>query len=161
MQLVDHALRVGEARGFHAVLAPLAAAPVLPVLHHGVQRRFHCTVAGGDAEQFVLRLVTLLGLPQAPSPARHHRRAASQFAVTAHHVVEFRSVDEVIINPASRFRTNDQRMRSGGNADVDIGHRSVIPQDAKTGGRYQHRYGHVAIGLLQVHAVAVVVEQAV
>ena len=160
MQLLDHAGRIGVARLVEFVAAPLARQPVLPVLDDGVERHLHLTVFRRDAEQFVLRRIVFLRLPQAPRPARHHGRRAGQAAVALDHVVEFRAVHEVVIDAAARLRA-DQDRGARRQAGFHFRDGRVVPQDAEALGRHEHRHGHVAVRLLQARDGAAVIEQAV
>ena len=76
VDLVDHLLRLGEARLVELVAAPSILGPVEPVLDDVIERDLQIAVFLDDVDDLVLRIVALARLPEAVRPFRHHHGLA-------------------------------------------------------------------------------------
>ena len=132
----------------------------MPVLNDAVQRDAALAVFGDDAEQFLLRAVTLAALPEAPGPFRKHRRSAGQLAITGNDVVGFGPVNEVVIDRVGRFRSPGKcgLVRC---SDVDVGHGRVVPENSITAAGQKHGHAHDAVLLLQMKFRAAIIHRRV
>ncbi len=149
VDLVDHRLRIGEARGIEGVAAPAVLGPVEPVLDDRVERQAAAAIFADDVEQLRLGLVALAALPEAIGPARHDRRAPGQRAIAGDHPVHVAGADEIIIERVAVFRAQGER------AAVGLGPRIVVEQGdiARIGLPLDADVGGAAGGELEVEIV--------
>ena len=57
------------------------------------------------AQQFLLRLVAVLALPEAVGPFAEHWRRPGQFAIAGDDLVELRAVEEVVVDRRRPLRS--------------------------------------------------------
>jgi len=87
MQGVNHAGWIGIVIGvkFHGV--PPELSPVLPVLHHNVDRNVALAEAGRGFEKLVLTGIALAALPESVSPLGEHGRDPRRVAILFDHFI--------------------------------------------------------------------------
>ena len=98
MNIVEHSLRIGEARSLKRMVAPRVQFPVVPVLHDVVDGNLALAELSQRRHHLVLRLVALATLPEAHHPLRVDGRLARQRAITADHLVGILSCNEVVVH---------------------------------------------------------------
>ena len=98
VDIVYHALGVGEALRVELEAAPLVFFPVEPVLYHHVDR--YLTLAELSEHTFHLSLciVFLTALPESERPLWHDLCTSSEEAVAFYHVVEVVAGNEVVVH---------------------------------------------------------------
>src|SRR5579862_1295647 len=124
MQVIDHALGVG------IILVEFKFArggPPEPVLNDVVHRNFELAIFVGDAQNLVLRLVTIFALPESIGPLPEHRRGAGQLTIPGDDLVEFGAVEKVVVNFIRYFRADIQRMNE---PIVEYASGSIVPKDS-------------------------------
>src|SRR5271170_7536770 len=108
MKLVDHALGVG----IIFVENEFAfAIPPEPVLDNVVDWDVQIAILFGHTENFFLRLVAVLALPETVGPAAKHGRLSGQIAVAGDNFVEIGAVEKVIIDYVGDLGTDVQEIR--------------------------------------------------
>jgi len=103
MDVLDHAVRIGEVGGIEVVRAPGIFGPVGPVQHDVVDRQLAAAVLVQHAEQLILALVTLAALPEAVRPLGQHHRLAGEFAIAGDHLIGIATGDHVIVHHLPGF----------------------------------------------------------
>ena len=106
MDIIEHALRIGEARSLKRMVAPRVQLPVVPVLHDVVDGNLALAELSERRHHLVLRLVALAALPEAHHPLRIDRRLARQRAISADHLVGILSRNEVVVHIGRHLAPN-------------------------------------------------------
>src|SRR6185437_14372098 len=78
--------------------------PPLPVLNNGVERDVAGAILFHNSNQFILRLVAVLGLKEPVSPLAEERSASGQVAILVNDGVRIRPIDEIVVQPFRRIR---------------------------------------------------------
>ena len=132
--------------------------PPEPVLHHDVQRHVLAAVLAGDIEQLLRRLVAILRLEEPVGPLAEQRRVSGDVAVLMDHRIDFRAVDEVVVDGIGGV---GRELELGGEAVVEPGPRRRVPKDAVSIGTDQQRHRDVRVRLAQLHHRSAIVEHAI
>ena len=82
------------------------AIPPEPVLHDVIDGNVQLSIFPGYSQNFILRLVAILALPEAISPFAKHGCWPCQLAVGGDDPVEIRAIEEVIIDVVRDLRTD-------------------------------------------------------
>ena len=81
VELVHHSLGIWDNALVELHGVPAVLAPVLPVLHQGVDRDFALAEFGANIENFLLAVIPLPALPVTVCPLGKQRRFAGELAV--------------------------------------------------------------------------------
>ena len=139
VELVYHSLGVGIVL-IEDVLT--FAVPPEPVLDNGIGRQVQVAVLLRYAEDFCLRLVAVLTLPEAVRPPAKQRGGASEFTIGSDDFVEFGPVYEVVINRIGNFGADIHHVHK---PVVEAGTRSIVPKDSIAIGGEQRWYGDICV----------------
>src|SRR5215469_18230372 len=101
--------------------------PPEPVLHDVVGGNMQLAILTRDCQKLGLRLVAILALPEAVSPAAEQGRYTCQFPVAGDDPVELGPIEKVIVGDVSHFRTQVQRTQK---AVGEAAARSIVPENA-------------------------------
>src|ERR1700722_20172027 len=154
VELINHRFWVGIVLVKHEFAL---AIPPEPVLHDVVDRNVQFTVLARHAENFVLRFVAILALPETVGPLAEHRRLPGKLAIASNHLVEFRTVKEVVVDDVSNFRTDVQII---GKSVVESAARVIVPEDSVAVAGHQKWNGNASVVLRNVDRVATIVPDA-
>ncbi len=154
MQVVDHALGIGVL-GVEDVLA--LAVPPEPVLHNVVDGDAQLAVFVRDAEQFVLRLVAVLALPEAVGPLAEHGGRASELAIAGDDAVEAGAVEEVVVDGVGDFGADVEGVLE---TVVEAAARGVVPEQAVAHAGEHERHGDAGVVLREVDGLAAIIPHA-
>ena len=124
MELIEHGVRIGIILVKHVLTF---AVPPEPVLHNVVHRDVQVAILLRHGKNFFLRLVTVFALPKPICPPPKHWRRAGQFAVAGDDFVEFRAVDEIVVNCVGHFGADIHHVNK---AIVDASARGIVPENA-------------------------------
>ena len=105
----------------------------------------------------MLRIVAVLALPIAVRPLSEKRRGASQFTIRGDDFVEFRAVQKVVVDGVGNFRGQVERVHE---AIVHAAARTVIPKNAISVAREEHRYRDICIVLRKLDVLAAIIPDA-
>src|SRR5579859_334069 len=111
----------------------------------------------GHAQQFLLRVVFVLALPEAIGPLAEKRRGTSQFAVPGDDAVKFRAVEKVVVHLIGDFRAEVKRAEK---TIVEAASRGVVPENSISIIRQKERNADVGVVLRKVHGFAAIVPNA-
>src|SRR6185437_11091484 len=124
VQLINHSLWVG----IILVEDELSLAiPPEPVLHDIVDRDVQLAVLLCYAQDFILRFITVLALPESVSPLAEQRRLTGQLAVTGDNLVELRPVEKVVIDHIGDFGSDVQVI---GKSIIKAAASRAVPENA-------------------------------
>ena len=154
MQLIDHPFRVGIIL-VEDVLA--LAIPPEPVLHDVIDGNVQLAVFPRDPQNFFLRLVAVLALPEAIGPFAEHGRLPGQLAVGGDDLVKIGAVEKVVVDVVGHFGTDVQVIRK---AVIEPAARVVVPENAIALARNQQRDRDIGIVLRNVDRLAAIVPDA-
>ena len=154
MQLIDHRFWIG----IILVEDELTfAIPPEPILHDVVDGDVQVAILASNAEDFILRLVTILALPEAVSPLAEHGSLPGEVAIAGDDLVEVRTVEEVVVDDVGDFRAD---VKIVGEAIVEAAARSVVPENAVALARQHQRHGDIAVVLRNVDRLTAIVPHA-
>ena len=92
-------------RGIETVAALLASSiPVVPILNNAVERNFIIAVAVFDRKYLTLGIVTIFGLNKTIGPFREKRYFAGCRTISGNNLIDFRTIEKVIIQSITAFR---------------------------------------------------------
>ena len=154
VKLVDHGFRI------KIVLVKdefSLAVPPEPVLHDVVDGDVQIAILLGDSQDFVLRFVAVLALPESVGPFAEHGSLSGQLAVSGDDLVELGSVEKVVVDNVGHFRTDVQIICE---PVVEPAARHVVPEDPVAFARYHQRDGDVAVVLNDVDRLAAIIPHA-
>ena len=110
-----------------------------------------------DGEQFVLRPVAELALPETRRPLRQHRRMTGQIRVTLHDAgVAITGHHHVINQP--RGVGHPARLRA---AQLDAAHAGIVPEQTVAAAGNEKRNGNLRIAMRQLEHAAFLIQQSV
>ena len=150
--LVEHSLRIGIARGFKLVGAPLILLPVVPVLNDVVARNLALAELRQRADNLVGRLITLTALPEAQHPLGIDGSLACQRTVAADDLVGIAAGNEVIVHVLGHLAPDAELVliltNLLGDTQTAIADTAVrLPLDAQLGTASLLEQGHELIGI--------------
>src|SRR5882762_7486325 len=131
--------------------------PPKQILDDVVERYAQVAIFLRDIEQRLLRIVAILALPIAVRPLSEKRRGASQFTIRGDDFVEFRTVQKVVVDSVGNFRGQIERVHE---AVVHAAARTVIPKNAISVAREEHRYRDICIVLRKLDVLAAIIPHA-
>ncbi len=103
-----------------------------------------CAIFAGDAQNLVLRFVTVLALPETIGPLAKERRFPGEFAIAGNNLVEFRPVEEIIVNHIRDVGTDVEIIRE---PVVEAAAGIIVPEDSIAVARHQKWHGDVGVVL--------------
>src|SRR5579863_6739391 len=151
MKLVNHPL------GIRIVLVEYEftlAIPPEPILHNVVHGNVEIAIFAGDAENFFLRFIAVLALPETIRPLAEERSLSGKFAIAGNNFIQFRTVEEVVVDGVGDFGADIEIV---GEAIVEAAARIVVPENTVAITRYQKGYGDVGVVLRDIDRLAAVV----
>src|SRR5262252_251764 len=154
VQPVDHALGIGIV----LVEDELALAiPPEPVLDDIVDGNMQLTIFRGHTENFILRLVAILALPETVRPLAEHRDLSGQLAIAGDDLVDFGTVEKVVVDDVGDLRTDIEVI---GKAIIETASCGAVPEDPIAAARDQKRHSNVGIVLRNINRLAAVIPNA-
>ncbi len=103
MELIHHCFGVRIILVEDMLALPI---PPEPILYDVVGRNVQLPVFPSDFQNFLLRSVPVLALPETISPFAEHGRLPGQFAVGGNDLVQIGAVEEVIVDVVGHFGTD-------------------------------------------------------
>ena len=98
VNVVNHALGIGESLGVELKAAPLVLFPVEPVLNHHIHGYLTLAELAKHAFELSLGVVFLAALPESECPLRHHLGTTGEEAIALDYVVIAVAGNEVVVH---------------------------------------------------------------
>src|SRR5882672_6066845 len=119
VELVHHSLRIGVDALVELHCVPAVLAPVLPVLHQGVDREIAFAELFANAEDFPLSVIPFTALPVTVYPPGKQRSFPRELAVIRNDAVQLRAVKEVVIDGLPNFGAERARVLWGARGQLE------------------------------------------
>ncbi|MPN32246.1 hypothetical protein SDC9_179722 [bioreactor metagenome] len=105
MDTIDHGVGIGIIGivEFHRVPIEVVRPPILPVLHHHINRHLQLPVLSYHIYNLLLTLIALPALDISKAPQREHGSRSGQFPVTVDYFIGIFPGYEIIINAVAGF----------------------------------------------------------
>src|SRR5450631_3061826 len=110
VELVHHSLGIGVNALVELHCVPAVLAPVLPVLHQGVDRKLAFAELRPYVENLLLGVIALTALPVSVYPLGKQGRRPCELAVIGNDTIQLGSVEKIVVDGLPHFGAKSRRI---------------------------------------------------